>query len=411
MAAADRWTAGSFPEATHVNSNTLRSALALVLASTLLGAARAQNQALSVTLAPLGGYFEIPPTVNLAPPAFTIEAWITYNDSGLPTGWMYPTIGRKEFTQGSASWFLRVDAGNIGTRTLRLWINGSGGLVHVFWPFAPGALTNWTHVAATYDGSFARIYVNGTQVAQANGTGPLVDIGGATHIGAGDTAPGSADERWNGLLDEVRIWSVARTQSEIAGAMYQQILTAPNLNASYQLDGNGLDSSGHNNNGTALDNPVFVPSTTPVGATSFCTSSTTSHGCVPSIGATGSPSASAGSGFTISVSNVEGQKSGLIFYGMSNAGWTPTTWAVGSTSYLCVKAPVQRTPTQNSGGTLNACDGFLSLDWNAYIATHAGALGTPFGGGETVWAQAWFRDPPAPKTTNLSNGLMFTVHP
>jgi hypothetical protein len=53
----------------------------------------------------------------------------------------------------------------------------------------------------------------------------------------------------------------------------------------------------------------------------------------------------------------------------------------------------------------------LSIDWNAYIASHPSALGQPFAGGETVWAQAWFRDPPAPKTTNLSDGLVFVVGP
>ena len=31
--------------------------------------------------------------------------------------------------------------------------------------------------------------------------------------------------------------------------------------------------------------------------------------------------------------------------------------------------------------------------------------------GDTVWAQAWFRDPPSPKTTHLSDGLEFVVCP
>jgi hypothetical protein len=57
------------------------------------------------------------------------------------------------------------------------------------------------------------------------------------------------------------------------------------------------------------------------------------------------------------------------------------------------------------------CDGVLSEDWNTYIANHPAALGQPFAGGASVWAQAWFRDPPAAKTTNLSDGLEFTVAP
>jgi hypothetical protein len=143
--------------------------------------------------------------------------------------------------------------------------------------------------------------------------------------------------------------------------------------------------------------------------TTYCTAGTTSHGCVPAISGAGTASASAGSGFTISVANVEGQKSGLLFYGINGAVALP--WATSSTSFLCVKVPTQRLGTQNSGGTTGACNGVLAQDWNAYIATHTGLLGQPFTGGETVWAQAWFRDPPAPKTTNLSDGLVFLVAP
>jgi hypothetical protein len=141
----------------------------------------------------------------------------------------------------------------------------------------------------------------------------------------------------------------------------------------------------------------------------FCTAGTTTNGCVPAISGGGSASASAGAGFTLSVANVEGQRSGLLFYGLSGGQFLP--WSSTSTSRLCVKSPTQRMGTQSSGGTLNACDGSFAQDWNAYIATHPIALGQPFTGGETVWAQAWFRDPPAPKTTNLSNGLVFLVAP
>jgi hypothetical protein len=137
--------------------------------------------------------------------------------------------------------------------------------------------------------------------------------------------------------------------------------------------------------------------------TTYCTAGTTTNGCAPSISSSGAPSASAGSGFTIAVAGVEGQRSGIVFYGISGA--TAAPWATGSTSFLCVKPPTQRTAAQSSGGTNNACDGSLTLD------THPGALGNPFAGGETVWTQGWFRDPPAPKTTNLSDALEFVVCP
>ena len=152
----------------------------------------------------------------------------------------------------------------------------------------------------------------------------------------------------------------------------------------------------------------FTPNSSANGATNYCTAGTTTNGCQPPISATGFPSASNGSGFTLTVSTLEGQKQGLIFYGVTGTSAAP--WGTG-TSFLCVKSPTQRTPAQNSGGTAGACDGTLSIDWNAYIASHPTALGNPFLGGEVVYAQGWFRDPPASKTTNLSNALSFTVTP
>jgi hypothetical protein len=109
----------------------------------------------------------------------------------------------------------------------------------------------------------------------------------------------------------------------------------------------------------------------------------------------------------VTVSNVEGSKSGLIFYSVSGAISTP--W--NGTSFLCVKAPTQRTTTQNSGGAANTCSGALALDWNAYQASNPTALGNPFSTGAKVWAQGWFRDPPAGKSTNLSDAAELTCVP
>jgi hypothetical protein len=143
--------------------------------------------------------------------------------------------------------------------------------------------------------------------------------------------------------------------------------------------------------------------------TTYCTAGTSTNGCVPAISATGTASASSTSGFTISVANVEGQKQGLLFYGVSGQASAP--WGVGGTSFLCVKSPTQRMGTQSSGGTTGACDGTIAQDWLAYVAANPSALGAPFSAGAVVNAQAWYRDPPAVKTTNLSDGLEFTLLP
>jgi hypothetical protein len=148
------------------------------------------------------------------------------------------------------------------------------------------------------------------------------------------------------------------------------------------------------------------PCATPL---TYCTAGTTTNGCNATMSWTGGPFVSATAGFVLIASNVEGQKTGLVFYGVSGPKASP--WGSGSTSFLCVKAPTQRISPSNSGGTANACDGTISVDWLDYVVTHPGAIGSPLSVGTLVQAQTWFRDPPAPNTTNLSNGVQFITCP
>ncbi|MCY3003740.1 MAG: hypothetical protein NTV21_18240 [Planctomycetota bacterium] len=141
----------------------------------------------------------------------------------------------------------------------------------------------------------------------------------------------------------------------------------------------------------------------------YCTAGTSSAGCVPSIGATGSASVAASSGFLLTVTGLEAQRQGLFFYGLSGASISP--WGPTSTSFLCVKSPTQRLSLQSSGGTSGNCDGSFAQDWRAFIAANPGALGTPLFPGLSACAQAWYRDPAAAKTTSLTDALEFVVLP
>jgi hypothetical protein len=138
----------------------------------------------------------------------------------------------------------------------------------------------------------------------------------------------------------------------------------------------------------------------------YCTAGVTTHGCQPSIAGVGTPSASQSSGFSVTITRVEAQRNGLIFYGTAQ---TAVAWAIGSTSFVCVAPPVQRTPIINSGGTSGGCDGALTLDFNSFMSSNPTAFGSPFMTGEVFYAQGWFRDPAAPKGTNLSDGLRFAL--
>ncbi|PJK29735.1 hypothetical protein CVT23_11900, partial [Minwuia thermotolerans] len=70
----------------------------------------------------------------------------------------------------------------------------------------------FVHVAGTFDGAVTRLYVDGVEVA-AIGASPA--FSGQSGAGIGFNA---GDNPFNGLIDEVRIWSVVRTEAQIAAA-------------------------------------------------------------------------------------------------------------------------------------------------------------------------------------------------
>jgi hypothetical protein len=145
-------------------------------------------------------------------------------------------------------------------------------------------------------------------------------------------------------------------------------------------------------------------------ATAYCTAGTTTNGCVPAMSLNGVASVAGLQPALLTASNVEGQKTGLIFVGLQTQA---LPWATGSSSFFCVKSPTVRLPpAQNSGGTAGQCNGTIAADINSFVQASNGVLlGQTVTPGFTFHAQGWFRDPPAPKATNLTNGLTVTFCP
>jgi uncharacterized lipoprotein YmbA len=139
-------------------------------------------------------------------------------------------------------------------------------------------------------------------------------------------------------------------------------------------------------------------------SSNYCTAKANSAGCVPSIGASGTPSATAGSGFIVSTSNVLDNKLGLYFYSKSGPNAAPFQ---GGT--LCCGPLLVRAPLQSSGGS-PPCGGSYKFDFNAWIATGADPA---LIAGQQVWMQTWSRDPgfAAPKNIGLSDAVTFSICP
>jgi hypothetical protein len=77
-------------------------------------------------------------------------------------------------------------------------------------------MDRWVHVAATYDGRFIRLFMNGEQVTVSPDLNRLLPSGAeGWRIGRRHDSGGPSD-MWNGLIDEVRIYNRALSASEIA---------------------------------------------------------------------------------------------------------------------------------------------------------------------------------------------------
>ncbi len=146
--------------------------------------------------------------------------------------------------------------------------------------------------------------------------------------------------------------------------------------------------------------------------TVYCTAKTNSLGCVPTIGAAGLPSATSGSGFVISASNVINNKPGLMIY--TDQGPAAVVFQGG---LRCVNVPLKRSVPLNSGGNPppNDCSGVYSIDMNSFAV--GGLGGTPAAyltvPGTVINIQGWGRDQgfPAPNNTTLTDAVQYTVGP
>ncbi|MFD2353813.1 LamG domain-containing protein [Nonomuraea ferruginea] len=76
-------------------------------------------------------------------------------------------------------------------------------------------MNTWSHLAVTYNGSRARLYLNGNQIGDEPVSGTIQDDGGDFHIG-GNTIYG---EFFDGVIDEVRVYNRAQTAAEITADM------------------------------------------------------------------------------------------------------------------------------------------------------------------------------------------------
>jgi MYXO-CTERM domain-containing protein len=137
----------------------------------------------------------------------TLAAWVrptatTANQMGIIEKW--------DYTTSISGYFLRLGRSAVPDHYPKFDLGNGGAANFEIAQYTAMPLNTWTHLAGVYDGTNMSLYRNGTLVAgptAAPAPGPST---GFLHIGSD-----YGGNRFQGQIDEARIFNVALTQAEI----------------------------------------------------------------------------------------------------------------------------------------------------------------------------------------------------
>jgi len=148
-------------------------------------------------------YVSVPDSESLNPTAaITLGAWIypegfTANGNGILTKEVQYILGLN-WPQG----------GN--EQKLNLWLTIGGWIL-----FSGDAVSadSWSHVAATYDGSTVKMYIDGNLVNSVDQEGEIATSANDILIAQGNTGIGS--QAFEGLIDEIAVFNIALSADDV----------------------------------------------------------------------------------------------------------------------------------------------------------------------------------------------------
>ena len=168
-------------------------------------------------------YVNIGNNLNLTS-AISIETWVKTDELG-----SRQTILDKGYSSSGEPYYqYHVEVRSGGEVYFALSLGGTRKATETSTTLTAG---QWHHIACVYNGSTIKIYIDGVEESSTNATGSISTYSTSLYVGAhsGPTPIG----RFDGLIDEVRIWSDERTASEISA------------NKSIELNGNESNLVGY----------------------------------------------------------------------------------------------------------------------------------------------------------------------
>jgi hypothetical protein len=193
-----------------------------------------------------GAYVTFGDPAKLDLTQFTIETWFKRTGTGVTnsTGTSGITNAVPLVTHGAP----QADGSNLDANWILAIDDSTDVIAADFEDMATGlnhpvvgttTITNnvWHHAAATYDGTTWRLYLDGNLEATlaANAT-PRSDSIQQSGLGAMITSTGSALGRFQGTIDEARVWNRALTLAEIQANINSEVTSGSGLVARWGLN-------------------------------------------------------------------------------------------------------------------------------------------------------------------------------
>jgi len=262
---------------------------------------------------------------------FSIEAWILQeqtvtNGSILSKGDLDSSNGSKDY-----GYVLAVENGEVTFNTFN-----NGGQSTVQLSSSPYTITNnkWYHVAVSYNGTSAILYIDGILIDSDGTNSSLMNNSESFYIGAYyDSDSVNPTNYFDGFIDEVKIWDVGLSQTQIQEMMNQEI------------EQNGSGVKGKIITKDISDDLDWINL---IGYYNFNDDSATDQ------------SDSGIDGLDVNISTSQLQTAPLPYYTMQDGNWD----SADSTTPWQYRETVWNTP--NSVGI----DGSTNIDWNIVRVSH-----------------------------------------
>jgi hypothetical protein len=181
-------------------------------------------------------YIQVQNSNELNPNYITVSAWIFPNTDKLlvqSSGMIVKKISWANNQGYFMEW--RND-----TKSVAFYIGNGTNWKYIVSSSNSVPLNEWTYVTGTYDGSYVRVYINDALNVSASNSGTIASSTDNLRIGAESISY----KRFNGTIDEVRIWNRNLSQAEIQAEMSSSIpVTRPVAAWSFEESGNYVNDT------------------------------------------------------------------------------------------------------------------------------------------------------------------------